>query len=197
MQKFFLPFFCLLSAVLLLAVVPTEAEGAIYEDTIRLHVLANSDTDADQAAKYEIRDRLLATYGKRLMAIDRASAEEEALELLPEMTDSVNRWLSECSLPYSATATLCEEWYDTREYEDFVMPSGRYTSLRVILGEGDGKNWWCVMYPPLCLDMATESAEADDAILGYTDEEIRLITKGGYKVKFKLLELFSSLEKNR
>ena len=196
MRKLFDSAICLLLATLLLAVFPTECEGAIYRDTIRLHVLASSDTEADQTVKYEIRDRLLATYGERLSGSERTVAEEEIRALLPEISEAVNGWLTELGMPYSATVTLTEEWYETREYESFTLPSGRYTSLRVILGEGEGKNWWCVMYPPLCLDMAT-GASADDAILGYTDEEIRLITRGGYRVKFKLLEAISSLEKNR
>ncbi len=196
MYKLFLSAASLLFMCFLLAL-PTEAEGAIYEDTVRLHVLAASDTEADQSVKYEIRDRLLLTYGEELSRCESPEgAVARAEALLPEMEEAVEGWLSELGMPYGAKVTLTEEWYDTRSYQSFQMPKGYYLSLRVILGEGEGQNWWCVMYPPLCLDLATERAEADDAILGYTDEELRLIEGGGYQIKFKLLELFSSLEKN-
>ena len=91
---------------------------------------------------------------------------------------------------YGCEVEIGVEWYDTREYEDFTLPKGYYTSLRVMLGEAEGKNWWCVMYPPLCLDIATEDAP-DDGALGYSKEEYALITNDGYNVKFKVLEVFS------
>jgi stage II sporulation protein R len=181
-----------LVATLLIALMPTEAEAEIYEDTLRLHILAEDDSEAAQALKLEIRDRLLTEYGTRLSSSgDVDAAIENAVGLLPEIEASCERWCCELASPADVTVTLREEWYDTREYEGFTLPRGYYRSLRVVIGEGMGRNWWCVMYPPLCLGMATEDAPADDGVIDYTREEIALIESHGYQVKFKLLEIIS------
>ena len=182
----------ILCVILVLAAMPTEKEGAIYRDTVRLHILANSDTEEDQELKLAIRDKLLEKYGAKLSeseSKDTALATLEELE--PQMKRDVDAWIKETGNDYECEVSLGVEWYETREYEDFTLPCGYYTSARISLGEGEGKNWWCVMYPPLCLDLATENAPADDAIIGYTKEEISLISKNGYNVKFKILELIS------
>ncbi len=191
-----LPIFTLviLIATLLVAALPTEAEAKIYEDTVRLHILAESDSDSDQALKLYLRDKILEKYGARLSkAESKENAEAIAKELLGDIEADAERWIREEGFSYGVTVTLTEEWYGTREYESFTLPAGVYTSLRVIIGEGCGKNWWCVMYPPLCIDIATEEAPPDDATIDYTKEEINLITEDGYRVKFKLLEIISSL----
>lgn len=179
----------LLVATLLIAVIPTDAEAKIYEDTIRLHILANSDTKEDQELKLEIRDRILEKYGVMLStskSVEQAKNEME--ELLQSIEQDATVWIQELGYDYEARATLSEEWYDTREYEDFTLPAGYYTSLRVIIGNGDGKNWWCVMYPPLCTEIATERAPKDDFVIDYSREEISLIQGGKYNFKFKILE---------
>ena len=192
MKKLVLPILAILLSTLIMAALPTEAEAAIYEDTVRLHILAASDSEDDQRLKLEIRDELLKKYGSELrdcQNIEEAKAKITAL--LPEIEDFVTEEISARGYSYSATATLSEEWYDTRDYESFSLPSGVYTSLRIIIGKGEGKNWWCVMFPPICLDIATENAPADDGIIDYTKEEITLITNKKYNVKFKILELLS------
>ena len=192
MKKLFLPVFALLFASLIIAAMPTEAEAAIYTDTVRLHILAASDSEDDQRLKLEIRDEILKKYGEALKCEgDISAAKRKITELLPEIQIFVQEKIKERGYGYSATATLSEEWYDTREYEDFTLPKGTYTSLRIIIGKGEGKNWWCVMFPPLCLDIATENAPKDDGIIDYTKEEIKLITTKKYNVKFKILELLS------
>ena len=168
---------------------PTEAEGEIYEDTLRLHILANSDSEEDQALKLNIRDRVLEKYGSMLKVDNSISEAKNKTEtLLPDIKHDVEVWIAELGYDYTAEAYLGEEWYDTREYESFTLPAGNYVSLRIIIGSGEGKNWWCVMYPPLCLDMATESSPADDGITDYSKEEISLIQNGKYQIKFKILE---------
>lgn len=183
----------ILFAVIIIAVVPTDAEGAVYEDTVRLHILANSDSDEDQALKIRIRDAILTEFSDKLSDIESTDeARLTLMALLPEIEEFAKRKIEEEGYSYGVSATLGEEWYETREYEDFTLPKGYYTSLRVIIGEGEGKNWWCVMFPPLCLDMATENAAYDDAVKKYSSEEFVLITKNGYNVKFKALEIISS-----
>lgn len=181
-----------LLATVLISAVPTDAEAKIYDDTLRLHILANSDSKEDQELKFKIRDRLLSKYGDKLKDCDSITAAISGADsLLPSMEADTKSWISELGYDYSVRITLTEEWYDTRDYEDFTLPKGIYTSLRVIIGEGDGKNWWCVMYPPMCLELACENAPSDDGVINYTNEELKLINDGKYNVKFKILELLS------
>lgn len=188
----------LLLVTLLISILPTEAEGEIYNDTIRLHILANSDSAEDQKLKIAVRDYILSEYGERLHScVDIGEAKEKITELIPVIEASVKNKLDEWGYSYRIRAVIGQEWYDTREYEDFTLPAGSYCSLRILIGEGRGQNWWCVMYPPLCLEMATEKAPADDGIINYTKEEILLIKSSKYNVKFKILEEVSRLfEKN-
>ena len=180
---------CTLIATLLIAVMPTDAEAQIYKDTIRLHILANSDSDEDQALKIEIRDRLLDKYGRMLSSTESVSHAKKTVEdLISSIENDASEWIKELGYDYTVRTTLTEEWYDTREYDGFTLPAGYYTSLRVIIGDGGGKNWWCVMYPPLCTEIATERAPKDDYVIDYSKEEIHLITGGRYKIKFKILE---------
>ena len=181
--------FVLLIASMMIAIFPTDAEAKIYEDTIRLHILANSDSDEDQGLKLEIRNRLLSKYGDILSS---AGSLDEAMEitadLLTNIENDAEEWARELGFSYSVKVTLTTEWYETRDYEGFSLPCGYYASLRVIIGEGEGKNWWCVMYPPLCMEIATESAPSDDGLIDYSKEELYLIKSGKYNVKFKILE---------
>ena len=179
----------MLMATMMLALFPTDAEAKIYEDTVRLHILANSDSGEDQALKLEIRDRILLKYGEILSeadSLDEAKATTE--NLLSQIETDAEKWIKELGYSYTARATLTTEWYETREYDSFTLPCGYYSSLRIIIGEGDGKNWWCVMYPPLCMEIATEAAPADDGLIDYSKEELTLIKSGKYNVKFKILE---------
>ena len=194
MRKTFTALITLLILTLFIAIVPTEAQGEIYEDTVRLHIIANSDSEADQTLKLKIRDKLLEKYASELKKYKSKTEAEGALEeLIGEIESDVKEWIHDEGYEYSAKVTLSEEWYETREYGDFSLPCGYYTSLRVLLGDAGGQNWWCVMYPPMCLDIALADTDADDAVLNYTDEEIHLIKSKKYNVKFKALEIFSSL----
>ena len=176
----------ILCAAIFIAAMPTDAEGAIYKDTVRLHILANSDSEEDQALKLMLRDEILKEYGKELSIFE--SVDDAKYELqaeISEIEDFANAKLCELGSDYTCRVTIGEEWYDTREYENFTLPKGNYTSLKIVIGEGSGKNWWCVMFPPLCLDSATSSPKYSDA------EEV--LIKKKYNVKFKILELVSEI----
>lgn len=195
MKNIWLAALCFLLCGILTMLIPTEDEGAIYRDTIRLHILANSDAERDQAQKLAIRDKLLLTYGDALAVGGTPSeAKQRLASMLPQIETAVNEWLSDADAPYHASVLLGTEYYETREYDDVTLPCGRYTSLRVVLGNGNGKNWWCVMFPPLCLDAATAYAPQDDALLAYSDSELRLVRQeASYRVKFKVLEWLAVL----
>ena len=118
---------------------------------IRLHVIANSDSPEDQALKLEVRDQVLAHAEELYPAgADRTAAAAAIQEHLPELAAAGQRVLEERGCDYAVRAELTETWFPTKEYEDFALPAGEYTALRVVIGEGAGQNWWCVLYPGLC-----------------------------------------------
>ena len=179
----------LLIITLLISVMPTDAEANIYEDTIRLHILANSDSREDQELKIVVRDGVLNEFGERLRLAGSFDAAEKLCEdIIPEIEKYAESIIREAGYSYDVNIKLGEEWYETRDYDGFSLPCGYYTSLRILIGEGEGKNWWCVMYPPLCTELASESAPADDGLIDYTKEEMILISSGKYNIKFKILE---------
>ena len=191
-----LPTLLILMATLVIAVFPTEAESAVYDDTIRLHILANSDSQEDQNLKLLIRDSILLEFSDELSSAEGTDdAKTIASGLLSKIEKFAEEKIIEEGYSYDVTATFDVEWYDTREYEDFILPKGYYTSLKIVIGEGEGKNWWCVMFPPLCLDMASEDTRSEITNDKYSKEETVLISKNGYKAKFKILEIVSDVFK--
>ena len=186
MKKAFTAISCILLTTLIIAAIPTDAEAGIYEDTIRLHILANSDSEEDQELKIKLRDEILEVYGEELSVFESVEEAKETLsEKLSEIKEFSDKKISEHGYSYTTEVTLTREWYDTRDYDEFSLPCGYYTSLRVIIGEGEGQNWWCIMFPPLCLDASVSTQK-------YTESEEMLISKK-YNVKFKLLELISEI----
>ncbi len=183
--------FSLVLALFLLLALPAAGEEAVYEDTLRLHILAASDETADQTAKLLVRDAVLATYGEAFLAAsDKKSAEAYLSSRLPEIEKTVKDTLEENGLAYSVTVTLADEWFDTRAYGEITLPEGKYTALKITLGKGEGQNFWCMLYPALCVAPALgERVSADEA---YTGASYQLV-KNGYAVRFRTLELISSL----
>ena len=190
MKKVAFGILSILTAMLIVAALPTEADAEIYSDTLRLHILAASDSDEDQALKLAIRDKILTEYSEELSGVAALEDARATLEArLPDIIATAQDVVIARGYDYTVTASLGEEWYDTRDYGELSLPRGVYTSLIIKIGEGQGRNWWCVMYPPMCLDLATDGP-SDDWASGYTGEELSLIS-GKYRVKFKLLELIS------
>ena len=188
-----------LAAVLLMtafAILPIHGEEEVYESVIRLHVLANSDSEEDQALKLLVRDAVL--FDAQAILQDTKTC-EEAEAVLTAHLDQLERTAAECLRQNGSadpvTVTLGEEEYPTRVYENLAFPSGEYLSLRVMIGEAAGQNWWCVLFPPLCLSAATTKHEAEEIFLsaGLTEQQYRIITDSDntkYKLRFKILELF-------
>ena len=172
--------------------IPSKEECEIYNSTVRLHVIANSDSEQDQKLKLRVRDAIVEQ-----MSTYNAKTKEEALEYINNDKDNLKKIAEECikneGFNNSVSIEIGEESYPTREYEDFALPAGKYTSLRVIIGEGEGQNWWCVLYPPLCTSYAIKPENDEYIDVGFTKEQFNLITgnEKEYKIKFKLLEMAS------
>lgn len=171
-----------------------KASDTVRQDTVRLHILANSDSEEDQAVKLLVRDALLRE--SAVLCGDYTTVEEAEKyfsENKDSLTEIANRVIRENGFQYTATVTLTEEFYETRQYGDLTFPAGVYTSLRVILGEGKGHNWWCVMFPNLCVpvagDIETEDDELDDLSPGGKE-----VVEEKYQVKFKIVEFYERLK---
>ncbi len=169
----------------------------IEHEVLRMHILANSDAEYDQNLKLKVRDRLLENSDVIFGGCE--SLEEmkvKANENLSEINDIVLEVIHENGYNYTAQTQLVNMEFDTREYGDITMPSGKYDALRVTIGEAEGHNWWCVMYPPLCIP-AAEKVESDEKTAeDYFDAEELDIMKNPekYEVRFKCVEMFKELK---
>ena len=127
-------------------------------DALRLHVIANSDSVEDQAAKVKVRDAILEEFNGGFGASTKEEAEETLLSMGERLQKAADRALNNSGMDYGAELVFGEFEFPDRTYGDRLYPAGEYTALRVILGEGKGRNWWCVMFPPLCV-IETEPGE--------------------------------------
>ncbi|MGM9526790.1 MAG: stage II sporulation protein R [Oscillospiraceae bacterium] len=161
-------------------------------ELVRLHVIAASDSDADQALKLRIRDRALMHLTPLL---DRAQSVDDARAVieseLPHLEKLANDEIAAAGFDYSAAAALSPERYPTREYMGFALPAGSYLSLRITLGGGEGQNWWCVVFPPLCMT-AVEECESI-ATLSENSKKLIFAEEEEYILKFRLIEFFESI----
>lgn len=186
---------------LFLGLMPVHGEAGLYDNVLRLHVLANSDSEADQALKLEVRDAILEHCSPRLAACkSRDEAEEVVLAMQNEIEAIAEKTVFEAGCDYGVSVTLGKEEYPERSYDSLCFPSGEYLSLRVCIGEAEGKNWWCVLFPPLCLETASIKTrkEVEEAFVaaGFTPEQYKIITESDkvtYRVRFKLLEILEEL----
>ena len=171
-----------------------RTQQQLSDKVLRLHVLANSDSEADQALKRKVRDSVLETASAILADCpDRETAEQRLSVALPEIEDAARARIAAEGGKQTVTAELRPTVFPTREYEDFTLPAGEYLALRVVLGEGEGHNWWCVVFPPLCAE-TTSSLSQTAMAAGLTEEEVALITESdGYQLKFKAVELWEKL----
>lgn len=160
---------------------------------LRLHILANSDSPADQALKLKVRNRLLEVGSGLFDQVNTESeAEQVAAQRLDELKLAAEQVVRSEGYDYSVTVQLCRAWFDTREYSDVTLPAGEYNALRVLIGEGGGKNWWCVMFPPMCIPAAEPNAELQDVL---TKEQTDIVkNQPKYEFRFKAVELFESFK---
>ena len=172
----------------------SKSQMALSEKLVRLHVVANSESDKDQALKLRVRDTIIEVLGGSLQGItDPKEAQAVIMHNFGAIECAALDEISASGYDYGVSVSLALEVFPTREYDTFSLPAGEYTALRVVIGDGDGKNWWCVVFPPLCTELATTGALEAAAILD--EDEIKLITEeDGYVVRFKCMELLASLK---
>ena len=173
-----------------------RTQDKLAEKVVRLHVLANSDSEEDQALKLRVRDAVLERATAILeQSADRREAESRLRGELLELERIAGEEISAEGYDYPVTVELENTDFPTKEYDGFTLPAGEYLALRVIIGEGQGQNWWSVVFPPLCTS-ASADVPASALAAGFSEEEVSLITEEnqGYVLKFKAVEWWESLK---
>lgn len=166
-----------------------EASSEVRSETLRLHIIANSDSEEDQTLKLKVRDRILEATGELFADV---SGKTEAVAAAEYSSDDIKKIaeevIAEEGFDYSVRVEVTEMWFETRTYDEFTLPAGDYDAVRIIIGAGEGKNWWCVMYPALCVPGAEENIEKYGKNSGF-------ITGSGYEIRFKIVEWIESLKR--
>lgn len=185
----------LLSATFWLGTVASDKEK-LQEDLIRLHVVANSDSAHDQQVKLRVRDAIAEKLdGVMTQLPDMESAKAYLQENLPELERVANEVLKTAGDGCRAVVTLAKEAFPSREYDTFTLPAGIYESLRVTIGSGEGKNWWCVVFPSLCVSATADAFEDTAVSAGFSDRLTGTITKKPeYRVRFFVLDCLGWME---
>ena len=166
----------------------------LNQKLIRLHVVANSDSEQDQNTKLRVRDAIVASLAEGMADIGDVQAAKDYLqENLTKIETVANQVLEAAGVDSRAVVTLCKETFDIRKYDSFTLPSGVYESLRVVIGEGQGKNWWCVTFPALCMSASSDAFEATAKTAGMDDTLSQTLT-GGYQLRFYLLDALGRVE---
>lgn len=165
--------------------VPIRAQNQLADKLVRLHVLANSDREEDQLLKLAVRDTVL-------QIAEGADIMDDTL--LYNMQQAAQRTVTDRGYDYIVKVSREESWFDTRHYETFSLPAGYYDAVRVLIGDGAGRNWWCVVYPPLCAGVCEEELAEIAKEFSFTEKEISLICKEeGYIIRFRLADLWGKL----
>ncbi len=175
----------LIACTLSLVAVSAE-QHALASKLVRLHVIANSSSEEDQALKLRVRDAVLEAAS--------GLTEDSLPASLPHLRLAAERAVLEAGEAYPVTVKLGPEEYGTREYDTFSLPAGEYLSLRVEIGAAEGRNWWCVLFPPLCF-ASSEEFEEEAASAGLTDADLELVRGSGQdiQIRFRILELIQKL----
>ena len=166
----------------------------LNRELIRLHVVANSDSEHDQDIKLQVRDAIVTSLNEGMADIgDIGAAKEYLRENLSKIESVANQTLEAAGVDSRAVVTLCREAFAIRKYDTFTLPAGVYESLRVVIGEGQGKNWWCVAFPTLCMSATSEGFEEAAQTAGM-DENLSETLTGGYRLRFFLLDALGRAE---
>ena len=199
MKKILILSVCICLLFVALSVIPVHGEAEIYDEVLRLHVVANSDSDSDQALKLDVRDGIIEV--TRELTADCHSLEQTSAvvsENLSVIAEEAQRIIQANGYSYDVEVRIGREEYPRKTYASLCFPAGEYLSLQVLIGDAAGQNWWCVLFPPLCLDAASSSNEDAFISVGFTPEQYKVITETDspkYKARFKLLEVIEDIVK--
>ncbi|MEE1076648.1 MAG: stage II sporulation protein R [Acutalibacteraceae bacterium] len=165
----------------------------IPKNILRFHILANSDSEEDQALKIKVRDHILEKADDMFKSADNKT---EAVHItktnLKKLIGDAQQYVYSMGYDYKVSGEIVQDMYfDTREYDSFTLPAGRYDAFRIIIGEGEGHNWWCVMFPPMCFSMAEDNSDLAQVL---TEEQMAIAeNQTSYEYKFKIVELYNKL----
>lgn len=164
----------------------------IREEVLRLHILADSDSEEDQQVKLAVRDKLLSLHLFDTDGVNsRLEAEQAAQENLLNIKAAAQQEVYAQGHTDQVEAEIVRMYFSTRVYDTVTLPAGYYDAVRITIGSGEGHNWWCVLYPQLCIPAASEEEDTLSDVL--TEEEEEIVTEDGYEVKFFLVELYESV----
>ena len=165
----------------------------IRNDVLRLHVLANSDTVEDQDLKLKVRDAVLEE-GKDIFGgeINVENAEEKISTEKSRLVDAAENVVKQNGFDYDVDVFVADEYFGTRSYGDITLPAGNYTAVKVTIGESAGHNWWCVMFPPMCLPAAEDKTDID---MYLSEDEVKVVKcNPEYDVRFKIVEWYEQIK---
>lgn len=177
---------------ILLSFVTFEARcNDLRENVFRLHIIANSDSAEDQSLKIAVRDAILAE--SETLFFDTQSLDDAILtteKALPQIKRIAERVIAKEGYSYNVEVSISNSFFDTRVYEDFVLPAGEYEALKVEIGEAKGKNWWCVLFPSICVGSAGDLSDA-------VDNKSAQVAKNPkkYTVRFKIVEWYETIKR--
>ena len=162
----------------------------LRENVFRLHIIAASDSPADQELKLKVRDEILCCFGELFSECDNV---EEAVSLArasdEDYKETAEKVIKENGFDYPVSVCIGESYFENREYDDFTLPAGEYEALNIIIGEGRGKNWWCVMFPAVCIGasgkLSDSAAEQSSRVAENSDN---------YQIRFKTVEIYEDLK---
>lgn len=187
---------CLLIAVLFWCGTLVSDRQRLRSELIRLHVVANSDSREDQQVKLMVRDAVTGSLSRELHNLtDARQAMQYMQEKLPYIRQVAEETLASAGFEMPVTVSLCREAFDTRVYDTFTLPAGVYHALRIVIGEGEGKNWWCVVFPEFCVPVSDSGFEDVAAGAGFPGTlNGALSGEDGYELRFGILDALGSLE---
>ena len=187
---------CFLTAAIVWIGMLIADRQTLRQELVRLHVVAASDSEADQSMKLHLKDAVVSSLKSDLQKLHSAEEATSYLrENLPKIETLANRVLREAGCADAASVSLQMEAFPTRDYDTFSLPAGIYQTLRITIGPGAGQNWWCVAFPGLCLPSTTEGFEDAASCAGFSDGLTATLEKNtGYEVRFWLLDAMGRLE---
>lgn len=190
MKKIDIALFIGLAAAIILGNFSVFAKDCekVEKEVLRLHILANSDSDEDQNLKLEVRDEILKQTSNLLNTENLDNAEKTAKENLELITEIASKVVQKNGYDYNIKTEIVNMYFDTRYYDNITMPAGNYDAVRVTIGKGEGHNWWCVLYPPLCISGAVAEDYDEMKSFAYTSD------KPQYTAKFKAVEIYKSVK---